>query len=333
MVLVIAFRERGITMADGYGTGGQDPQNNSQQDNTYHYNYSYGSGKGTTPSGGYKPPKNSNDWGEWVGIGVLLFILPFPFLKIIGVIWLLSKLSKMSSSEKRRYKQEARNAANRARNTAERFFQQNADAAQRGAEPARQAADAAAHQAADNTRQQAQGSTGGTYHYQYRQAGQSQQKQPPKAEPWEQEAPPDAWNQSERGRKKARRKAGGGTGLIIAGSIVSGIFALGSAAVSMDIISNIAYGHFWPEDLIGLMACLMFLVGGLSMLFSGIGKNRRSERYLNYLAYIGANREVALAPMAASFGVPVSKLCKDLRRMLAQGILPTGYLDLAEGKL
>ncbi|MDE7170423.1 MAG: hypothetical protein K2O11_00910, partial [Oscillospiraceae bacterium] len=124
MVLVIAFRERGITMADGYGTGGQDPQNNSQQDNTYHYNYSYGSGKGTTPSGGYKPPKNSNDWGEWVGIGVLLFILPFPFLKIIGVIWLLSKLSKMSSSEKRRYKQEARNAANRARNTAERFFQQ-----------------------------------------------------------------------------------------------------------------------------------------------------------------------------------------------------------------
>ena len=60
------------------------------------------------------------------------------------------------------------------------------------------------------------------------------------------------------------------------------------------------------------------------MLFSGISKNRRSERYLNYLAYIGANREVDLAPMAASFGVPVGKLCKDLRRMLARGILPTG---------
>ena len=81
------------------------------------------------------------------------------------------------------------------------------------------------------------------------------------------------------------------------------------------------------------MACLMFMAGGLSMLFSGISKNRRSERYLNYLAYIGANREVDLAPMAASFGVPVGKLCKDLRRMLARGILPTGYLDLAEGKL
>ncbi|MDE6260514.1 MAG: 5-bromo-4-chloroindolyl phosphate hydrolysis family protein [Oscillospiraceae bacterium] len=239
----------------------------------------------------------------------------------------------MSSSEKRRYKQEARNAANRARNTAERFFQQNAEAAQRGAEAARQAADAAARQAADSTRQQAQGSTGGTYHYQYRQAAQSQQKQPPKAEPWEQEAQPDAWNQSERDRKRARKKAGRGTGLIIAGSIVSGIFALGSAAISIDILQMIVHGYGWADEFIGLLACMMFLAGGLGMLFSGIGKNRSSERYLNYLAYIGANREVALAPMAASFGVPVSKLCKDLRRMLAKGILPTGYLDLAEGKL
>ncbi|MBD5133780.1 MAG: hypothetical protein HDT38_04825 [Clostridiales bacterium] len=126
---------------------------------------------------------------------------------------------------------------------------------------------------------------------------------------------------------------GSGKGLIIAGSIVSGIFALGSAAISIDVIRSIVYGYFWPEDLIGLMACLMFMAGGLGMLFSGIGKGRTNERYLNYLAYIGANREVALAPMAASFDVPVSKLCKDLRRMLAKGILPTGYLDLAEGKL
>ena len=321
-------------MADGYGTGGQDPQNNSQQDNTYHYNYSYGSGKGTTPSGGYKPPKNSNDWGEWVGIGVLLFILPFPLFKIIGVIWLLSKLGKMSSSDKRRFKQEARNAANRAKNTAEHFFQQNADAAQRGAEAARQAADAAARQATDSTRQQTQGSTGNTYHYQYRQAAQAKQKQPPKAEPWEQEVQPAAWNQSEKGRKRARKKAGRGTGLIIAGSIVSGIFALGSTAIFIDMIQMIANGYgWWTDEFIGLLACLMFLASGLSMLVSGIGRNRRSERYLNYLAYIGANREVALAPMAASFGVPVSKLCKDLRRMLSKGILPTGYLDLAEGKL
>ena len=311
-------------MADGYGTGGQDPQNNSQQNNTYRYNYSYGSGKGTTPSGGYKPPKNSNDWGEWVGIGVLLFILPFPLFKIIGVIWLLSKLGKMSSSDKRRFKQEARDAANRAKNTAEHFFQQNADAAQRRAEAARQAADSA--------RQQTQGSSSGTgtYHYQYSQAAQSKQKQPPKAEPWE---TPDSAEQRKRSRKQSKLMGSSGKGLIIGGGILTGIFGLGALTVSMPFLYDFSSGYWEWALLIPIVACLMFMGGGIGMLASGISKGRRNERYLNYLAYIGANREVALAPMAASFGVPVSKLCKDLRRMLSKGILPTGYLDLAEGKL
>ncbi|MBD5084088.1 MAG: hypothetical protein HDT33_03240 [Clostridiales bacterium] len=309
-------------MADGYGTGGQDPQNNSQQNNTYHYNYSYGSGRGTTPTGGSKPPKNSGDWGEWVGIGFLLFILPIPFFKIIGVFWLLSKLGRMSSSDKRRFKQEARNAANRAKNTAEHFFQQNAEAAQRGAEAARQAADSA--------RQQTQGSSSGTYHYQYSQTAQSKQKQPPKAEPWE---TPDPAEQRKRSRKQSKLMGSSGKGLIIAGSILTGIFGLGALTVSMPFLYDFSYGYWEWALLIPIVACLMFMGGGISMLASGISKGRRNERYLNYLAYIGANREVALAPMAASFGVPVSKLCKDLRRMLAKGILPTGYLDLAEGKL
>ena len=74
-------------------------------------------------------------------------------------------------------------------------------------------------------------------------------------------------------------------------------------------------------------------LGGLAMLIAGIGGRGRGERYVNYLAYIGANREVDLARMAAAFDVSVRKLCKDLRHMLAKGILPTGYLDMAEGKL
>ncbi len=313
-------------MAEQYGPGGQDPQGGSQNNNTYHYNYSYGSGRGTTPPGGHKPPRNSNDWGEWVGIGFLLLIMPFWFCKIIGVVWLLNKLGKMTASDKRRYKQEAREAANRARNTAASFFQQTADAAQRGANAARQAADNI-HQSTSGTQKQGQSAPSGTtYHYSYKQSAQSQQKK--QAEPWEQKAPPDVWNQSESGRKKARKKAGGGTGFIIGGGVTSGIFALGSVATGIEFLQ-----YFDGGLLVGLLACLMFMAGGLAMLFSGIGQNRRRERYLNYLAYIGANREVALAPMAASFGVSVGKLCKDLRRMLAKGILPTGYLDLAEGKL
>ena len=298
----------GIIMADGYGPSGQDPRDDSRQDNTYHYNYSYGSGRGTTPSGGYKPPRNSNDWGEWVGIGFLLFILPFWFCKLIGVVWLLNKLGKMTASDKRRYKQEAKNAANRAKNTAQSFFQQNADAAR---------------QAADSARQAAQGASAG-YSYQY---GQTKQEQKAPSEPWEQKAQPDAWNVRAVKRKKAK-KEGGGTGLIVGGSVLTAIFGLSVFVLGIiGAVENVA------EMLIPIGCCLPFLAGGIAMLTSGIGRNRRSERYLNYLAYIGANREVSLAPMAASFGVPVGKLCKDLRRMLAKGILPTGYLDLAEGKL
>ncbi len=306
-------------MADGFGAGGQDREDSSQQKDSYqyhyNYNYSYGSGRGTTPPGGSKPPKSSGDWGEWAIIAILFLALPGP-MKLFPFFWMLSKLGKMSASDKRRYRQEAKNAANRARNTAENFFRQGADAAR---------------QAADSARQQGQSTSDGTYHYKY---AQSQRKKRP-AEPWEEtsQAQPKAepWEAEERKRSRRQSKLMGssGKGLIIAGSIIAGIFGLGTLAV----MTPIFLGEFEYPLIIPIVACLMFAAGGVSMLASGIGKGRRNERYLNYLAYIGANREVALAPMAASFGVPVSKLCKDLRRMLAKGILPTGYLDLAEGKL
>lgn len=84
---------------------------------------------------------------------------------------------------------------------------------------------------------------------------------------------------------------------------------------------------------LGAAILALFTLAALGMLGGGIKLNRRKERMLNYLAYIGTNREVNLAHMAASFGVPIKKLCKDLRYMLAKNILPTGYLDLAVGKL
>ena len=305
-------------MADGYGTGGQDPRSDPGRNNTYHYNYSYGSGRGSAPSGGYKPPKNSNDVGEWAIIAILLLALPGP-AKIFPLFWLLSKLGKMSSSDKRRYKQEARDAANRARNTAESFFRQTADAAQRGADAARQAADSVHQQS------QSQSPAAGTYQY-----GQAQQKKQPKADPWE---TPNPAEERKRSRRQSKLMGSSGKGLIIAGGILTGIFGLGALTVSIPFLDGLTYGWLEWALLIPIVACLMFMGGGIGMLASGIGKGRRNERYLNYLAYIGANREVALAPMAASFGVPVSKLCKDLRRMLSKGLLPTGYLDLAEGKL
>lgn len=124
-----------------------------------------------------------------------------------------------------------------------------------------------------------------------------------------------------------------GLGRIIAGTVLSGIFGLGTAASLSEFLRSLSTGSFFSDELVGVLACAMFLAGGLVMLCSGLGTRRRQERCLNYLAYIGANREVDLAHMAAAFNVSVRRLCKDLRKMLSAGVLPTGYLDLAAGKL
>lgn len=305
-------------MADEYRYGPEDREPNSgpgpgqqgpgQQGYHFQYNYSYGQDRGASSPNGSRPPQRSSDIGEWIGIAVL-FMIPGGITQVIAFIWLVRKLMSMDKKQKQRYKQEAQRAAATARDTV-------AELLNRG----RQAVDG--HPGAAGTP--------GAGSYRYGQAAQPNQAS----------AQPDDWNvrdPAETRRQKAQRQAkadsASGKGLIIGGGIVSAIFALGTAAVSMEVLRNLFYGYFWSDDVIGLLACMMFLAGGLGMLFSGIGMNRRGERYMNYLAYIGANREVPLAHMAATFGVSVSALCKDLRRMLAKGILPTGYLDLAEGKL
>ena len=70
-------------MADEYRSdsdrqGGPGPGQQGQQGYNYgyKYNYSYGSGRGTAP-GGHKPPRQDDNWGERIGIGVLLLVIPF----------------------------------------------------------------------------------------------------------------------------------------------------------------------------------------------------------------------------------------------------------------
>ena len=221
--------------------------------------------------------------------------------------WVSSRLNKwlgIYNSQKWRYRQEAQRAAATARDTVADLL--NKGRGQSGTD-----------------------SAPGAGSYQYKKAAQPNQTT----------AQPDGWNvrdPSENRRQKAKKRAGKkpsrGTGRIIVGGIFTGIFGLGALSVASTLFADLPGVEAWML-LIPIVSCLMFMGIGLGMLFSGIGAGRRGERYTNYLAYIGANREVPLAHMAATFGVSVKKLCKDLRRMLAKGILPTGYLDLAEGKL
>ena len=126
----------------------------------------------------------------------------------------------------------------------------------------------------------------------------------------------------ETAKSKKKYKIKGGTGLLVNGIIFASIFGLTA------FITWVTHCH----PAIPLSFVFVTLIFA-AMIVGGVGKNQARDRYLNYLAYIGSNREVSLAHMAASFDVPVHKLCKDLRKMLAKGILPTGYLDLAVGKL
>lgn len=133
--------------------------------------------------------------------------------------------------------------------------------------------------------------------------------------------------------KKPTVQPKGGNGLIAGGAILTGIFGISTIGVLSEFISSLNYGYFFADELTGLFVVLAFMIGGIIMLGKGIGNNKRKERMLNYLAYIGTNREISLVNMALSFGVSIKTLCKDLRKMLADGILPTGYLDMAAGKL
>ena len=129
------------------------------------------------------------------------------------------------------------------------------------------------------------------------------------------------------------KKAKGGTPLIIAGAAMAAVFGVGTMGMAAEFVESLFMGYFFSDELTAVLACLAALVAGLVMICVGVGKNRRRERWLGYLGYIGANQQVALAPMAASFGVSVRRLCDDLRKMLAEKVLPNGYLDLAAGKL
>ncbi len=134
-------------------------------------------------------------------------------------------------------------------------------------------------------------------------------------------------------KKAAGKKPKGGNGLIAGGSVLTAIFGMGTIGSLATFLESLSMGYFFSDELTGVIFCALFLAGGLAMLFRGIGNKRRAKRYLNYLAYIGGNQQIDLAHMAASFGVPARKLFKDLRKMLEEGILPKGYLDLAAGKL
>ena len=302
-----------------------DGNRNSTQNNQgpgYHYEYNYSSNYHAGPG---RPPRKDNGWGDWIGIIVLL-VLPFGITQIIGVIWAIRKVLGMSRQQRNHYYSQYRRTAERIRDEVEDIFRGNRSSGFSG-------------QSYDSNAQNA--------NYSYTTGSQQAWAQPgPTAGPQGQEATQEGASAKKSGSSKtykakvkrsARKQMDGdekaGNGLIIGGAILSGIFGLGTVSLLIEFLDSLFRGYFFSEDLVSVLACGIFFAGGLAMLLAGIGGKSRRARILNYLGYIGTNEEIGLAHMAATFGVSVRKLCKDLRYMLSEGILPYGYLDLAEGKL
>ncbi len=314
------LRKGRMDMADSYhyhddqnDPGRQKYSNqNCQGGSGYRYDYGYQPGAG--PMGPKRPGKNQNGWGEWIGMGVLALI-PSLVTKVIAFLWFVRKLGSMSRSEKEAYRQEARRAVRQMRDTVINV--------------------------GDDLFQGGNKSAGHGRHWQSQQGGpgawetgsgvKGEQNAHKSTKEWD-----ESWNiRGKQGwtQKQRRKAASGGTELIIGGGIMTGIFGSAFFPVLIEFLDELMEGEFPADELAGLLVVGIFLAGGVVMLASGISQKHRGERYVNYLGYIGANQEVPLAHMAATFGVSVNRLCKDLRRMLSKGILPTGYLDLAEGKL
>ena len=260
----------------------------------WQYNGNTGKQNHSSGSSGSQPPKKPGfNIGEWIPI-IVLFCIPSGVTQLIAFFWALSKVINLLKQNKE-YQEQLRKFGNSAVNVTRDV----ADAVRREVNNAR-GTSASAKTAEQKTSASAKAdhTTAKTASHSYSYAG--------KGKP----AP-----------AKKGKKVRGGTALVVLGIIFGG--GLGLAT----LICLLTYAFQGAAILALLTAC------GLAMLFGGIGLNRRKERALNYLAYIGTNQQVNLAHMAASFGVSVRKLCKDLRWMLTKGILPTGYLDLAAGKL
>ncbi|WP_243416918.1 5-bromo-4-chloroindolyl phosphate hydrolysis family protein [Pseudoflavonifractor capillosus] len=130
-----------------------------------------------------------------------------------------------------------------------------------------------------------------------------------------------------------RRGLAPGTIKMLAGAVMALAFGVGTIGSTAIFVESLHYGFFFSDELTSIVVCLVACGVGVGMFLSGRELRSREERYTNYLAYIGANRQVSLAPMAAAMDVSVRRLTRDLRKMLATHVLPTGYLDIKAGKL
>ena len=137
-----------------------------------------------------------------------------------------------------------------------------------------------------------------------------------------------AQNAAKKAEKKAKktpswmRKLRGGKLMTAIGGICSFIFSLGLVAVLAE-----------EGPVAAWFSVLGFLCASLYMTGKGISQTRLSRRQRLYMGVIGQRKSIFLTDLAGAAGVSVKRATRDIQDMLAEGILPMGYIDMASGRL
>lgn len=147
-----------------------------------------------------------------------------------------------------------------------------------------------------------------------------QQKAPPKG---------SAPKVQSAGKAAAQPKLPKGTGLTIAGGILSGLFGVISVS---EIVEALSWGGLLYE-LSEIIPLLGFFGLGLVLLYCGLSRTRKGKRCRKYLTLIGKRKSVSIEALSKTAGIRRRKVMDDLQDMLDGGLLPTGYLDLANDRL
>lgn len=120
-----------------------------------------------------------------------------------------------------------------------------------------------------------------------------------------------------------------GKAMTVWGSILTGIFGLATITTIPMILMDGAWGAFFSAG----APILGFLSLGIVLLATGGQRNKKAKRFRKYLALIGKRDSIAISSLAQAMPVSYQTACDDLQDMLDEGYIPTGYLDMASGRL
>ncbi len=114
------------------------------------------------------------------------------------------------------------------------------------------------------------------------------------------------------------------------GKLMTFLGGLAGFGCSIGMAAIIDAEGFALTPLFPLFGCTC---AGLFTMFTGIGRTRRARRCRLYMGVIGLRKSVFLSDLASAAGVNEKKVIADLQWMLAEGILPMGYIDRASNRL